>query len=232
MKLSEMMENLPKTAGKAKFYFVEIKKRKDAFFPYRVNNKIFIPLRKRIQFYRLRKGQFLLDVPYGSICPRSIPCVYFGGTDENVFLVILNSEVLTILNKKGINAFYEALKPEIIRGVEKLFGVKSIRQGDIHAARIPLKWNQLSLFLSFFGNTGRRFQRQGAKNLPLFRTDHRLTGLYSGFFRNPFANVLSDPLFSFATGVIKSPNHKPMNLKEVHIIAQTQYLSSYQNNTD
>ena len=61
-----------------------------------------------IQFFPLLDGmQFLLQVP--SI--RQITRVFFGGTDEQPFLVEMDSEVITSL-RGGEESFFNEIKPK------------------------------------------------------------------------------------------------------------------------
>ena len=105
MELGEMKE-LPKKAGKAKLQFGYEGKKTP---PFRVGKKIVLPGYKDAEFFPLQNGkQFLFYFNH----------LWFGGTDENVFLVRLDTDnILDVINLKELKEkhFYKVLKTKIIQ---------------------------------------------------------------------------------------------------------------------
>ncbi|HUC20249.1 MAG TPA: hypothetical protein VMR98_02010 [Candidatus Polarisedimenticolaceae bacterium] len=110
------------------------------YLPYRNGDEIVIPVPfTEIGLVSLLGGRqfvitFMDDPSYG---------VFYGGTDGgSVFLVQLNDSMLWwTLRDRGEEAFFEALKPDIIKRLERELGSEGTRrQGDIYALPLPVGW--------------------------------------------------------------------------------------------
>ncbi len=216
MKLEEMKE-LPKKAGEAKLQFGYKGKKTP---PLRIGKKIILPGYKSTEFFPLQNGkQFLLDLGHS---------LWFGGTDENVFLVRLNTDILKVINLEELNEkdFYKILKPEIIQEIEKRFNVKSKRQGDIWA--VPIKFSIKDLVRAAFLFWGREYEAKvkTAKRLSILKTRHRLTGKYilNHGVVDPDQEGSESRNVIVGEGIVKSPNHSAIKLQGLHILTQTAYL--------
>ena len=64
--------------------------------------------------------------------------IFFGGTDEQPFLVQLYQQSLEVLFKEGVKGFYQSLIPKKLLYLAKKFNLEFKRQGDIFA--IPFPW--------------------------------------------------------------------------------------------
>lgn len=219
MKLSEMKK--PEKAGIVKLQF-GYKGKKEAV-PFRRGNKIVLPDDPSLDFFPLQRGKQFLIIDSGM--------VWFGGTDKQApFFVAIDSEIVSRVfdeRCKRLNerAFYRLLKPRIIRDIEKRFGVSHIRQGDLWAVLIPHLWSDIAFnaFLSF----GSATRAKSARSFSVFKTHHRLNGYYIDLADcGADNNDLFGPPPFFATGIVKAPNHPPMELKGIYVLAQTEWLSS------
>jgi hypothetical protein len=222
MKLREM-KRFPRKIG----CLVKLIFDKDMFHrPFLEMNDIHIPLRPSVEFFWLHgRTQFLLYIPRSALGRQSHQesGVWFGGIDENVFLTKMDSRILRIFRKGGVEAFYKALEPEIIKKLKSLFVVQSKRQGDIHAASVRVTWNQLS----FHRNLGQPPLPNPIRTnrMPIFRTSHKLTGSYWERLCDSNSRPVPYLPIIFASGTVESPDHRPMKLgKTVHVLARTQYL--------
>lgn len=214
------MKKLPKKAGQAELQFGYKGKKKP---PFRVGKKIVLPIYtsyRDAEFFPLQNGkQFLFYFAH---------LLWFGGIDENVFLVRLDTDILNVINLDKLNEkdFYKALKPEIIQEIEKRFDVKSKRQGDIWAVPIkfPIKDFVRAEFL--FWGTSHKAKVKTVKSLSILETRHRLAGKYilNHGVVNPYNE--GDELRSIIVGqgIVKSPDHSAMKLQGLHVLAQTAYL--------
>lgn len=228
MKLKDM-KRLPEKAGKARLHFIKFGPGKTPHepphefqeFPKRDDKEILLAEDPNIEFFRLSHGQqFLLQIP--AYLPTSASRTWFGGTDENPFLVPLVNHAFNIFEQEGEEAFYEALKPEVITAVERRFNVVSQRQGDIWAAPVPYSWEKMKFirFLCF----GEAPEPREVLAEHLFGTRHVLTGLIT---RPRFAPIDLDTHYvwpNFGEGTIEAPDHTPLKLEGVHVLTQTKLL--------
>lgn len=222
MKLCEM-KRLPRKAGLARLQFGIRNAQRNP--PYRDKDLIVLPDEPKAEFCPLQNGrQFLLrSWPVTRNWP--ITRIWFGGTDENPFLVELENDVFEVFKKRGQKGFYEALKPKVITAIEKRFNVASQRQGDIWAVPIP-SWDDANfVMLLCFGET---LKPRTVKSKSIFGTRHRLTGRWVNpdivYLRWPICGYVYDNPIIFAEGTVEGPGHSPMELKGVHVLAQTRHL--------
>lgn len=208
MKLFEMRSR-PKTAGKAELIF------SNTNTPCREGNVITLRDYPELEFYPLGEGeQFLVRtkavIPSRGLVERAI---YFGGTDENPFLVVLKEEIFDRFMSGGEKAFYDALKPDLMKKLEKEFGVPAFRQGDIFAIQFPMSWDEVQLSARMFGQT--KAVASEVKTWSILGTRHRLTGK---MLEATIMGVQNTPIVE---GVIECPDHMPMTLEGLHVLAQT-----------
>lgn len=235
MKAMEMKE-LPISAGKANIEWKE-----GTFDPSRKNHTLFLPYREELEWYPLKEGlQFLFRCGYRSQTisrsslgrERLVPRVFFGGTDENPFLVEIHAHLLRIYLQYGEEAFYKALVPVPILVAKEISKREYVRQGDIFACPVP--------WLNFEREykTRKDIQRFNV-SASLFMTRHTLRG--RGFTLvgvRPFYEDILDPkdivlsrlfrtteeILVIGEGTIECPDHSSLILKEPHLIAQTRFL--------
>jgi len=212
MKLKDMKKK-PTKAGIAEINWVEDKSGYGDLDIRREGDKIYLPDYPEHEFIPLQGGkQFLFR-------NRSLTRFWFGGTDENSFLVRITSEAFASYKKSGAKAFYEFLKPATIRYLEKRFKrVKAKRQGDIWAFPIPVSWKTLDLLGDLLYDFKYIIPPKTKSNM-VFGTRHEIDGRY-----NDSEDGLNDSPMAFVEGTLTSPNHKSLKLKGLHILVQTNGL--------
>ncbi len=128
---------------------------------------------------------------------------WFGGTDENPFLVQLEVDDWTRIWER--DEVFNTLIPKGIKRYEKHFGKgKTKRQGDMFCYPAPLK----------------EYDRD--KGHSLFGTRHLLTGK-DVLAESIYSNVDGDQGY-FCQGIIQAPDHTDLVLEEIHYVAQTAKL--------
>lgn len=235
------MEALPKRAGVATLNISPRVTR-----PSRREAVINIPLRRGVAFFPLRRGeQFLLRIRenhFGSCryCGQPIPAgqtaVCFGGTDQRTpFLVDLVPKALEPFRKGGEEAFFDALKPWVIRALEEKYGAENTRrQGDIFAYSLPWSWEELGR--RHLGSESTSLVTRGRRKVTgsfkiergqgrLFGTRHVFIGDQADVWTTA---ILDDPEFrgwaDIGEGRIEAPDHDPLILEGPHVLTQTALL--------
>lgn len=207
MRLFEMVKR-PETAGLAKLAFG-----KDAM-PRRDEKEILLPDSPDVDFFSLLGGkQFLVRLGRDVV---SEPQLWFGGTDEQPFLVRLMYETFKAFQEGGQRAFYDRLKPAIATKLEKTFDTTAQRQGDIFAVRVPYSWKQMGAGRLMF--LGWETVPKSVKHFTLFNTRHSLNGTHL-----KGAELFGDR-YEIGEGVIEAPDHTRLELKGVHILVQARNL--------
>lgn len=136
---------------------------------------------------------------------RNSAGMWFGGTDENPFLVRLDRTPV-----RTAEMFYESLVPGVIRVMAKALKIQWFRQGDIFA--VPAStWEAVTMaaVLNGVNQEGPQAWEQEA----LFGTRHIATG-----------TGLQTKGGAVFEGVIEAPDHAPLTLKGPHLLAQTAHL--------
>ncbi len=210
MLLTELRGRRPKKAGKA---FLEYEDRYER--PYRKDDIIVLPNRGDLQLYRLqpRWNQFIARFDRST--------VWFGGTDENPFLVRIDDHPFSEYCSYGPTGFYESLIPALPSTTYK-------RQGDVFASPIPFTWEEIVKALKYILGRSADVVTSGPdeRNGGLFGTRHHLNGLeLKGTICLPVEeSVGRDSWFVLAEGTIVAPDHTDMELKGVHALVQTRHL--------
>jgi len=213
MLLAELRGRRPKRAGKAFLEYVDRCER-----PFRKGDTIVLPARGDLQLYRLQPGwnQFIVRFDYST--------VWFGGTDENPFLVRISERPFNSYCDKGPVGFYESLIPALPVNTYK-------RQGDIFACPIPFTWEEIIKAYRFLHgwNVDTVRAKAGENGGGLFGTRHHLKGLtLPQTVRIPETSIVSygpDPQWLIlAEGKVVAPDHTDMKLEGVHALAQTRHL--------
>lgn len=214
---------LPARAGLARLEWTD----RRTNTPRRDGSTIILPLGADVEFFPLSKRrQFLAHIwrgeqghqGWGPTPERAE--LYFGGTDEQPFLVQLQPEALQSL-AQGEDGFFEALKPVDVRLIENAYGQPAVRQGDWFAVPLPLE-----LSLKIMAGVLVATREPETLNLvpttnggtPLNRTRHNLNGGWIG----------TRGRFLFGEGVLKAPDHEDKELSGPHALFQTAYLASPQ----
>ena len=172
----------------------------------------------------------------GTICPisggkqflyRAGFSLFWGGLDEkNLFLNRVSPDLPARLEESdGEAQFFEAIKPPIIRLLEKVWGKRgSSRQGDINIYRLPPDWRGL-------------YPLKKALPLPrhgrILRTRHVHSGLrlwcYAGDYlqwvhSGDMPSELDSSVILIASGWLRAPNHKTVRLSGPSVLARSAYL--------
>lgn len=112
----------------------------------------------------------------------------------------------------------------MIKSIEREFDVDSDRQGDIWAAPIPYTWEEFERLFLLFQVEAVTIQSEPKKveSFELLNTRHRLDGLY--IIREAWTPWSPPRQRVFAEGTITAPDHPPMTLEGIYIVAQTEHL--------
>lgn len=214
MLLTELGNRRPKRAGKAIIEYDT-----EADHPRRDENLIVLPYRGDLQLCKLQKdwNQFIVRIDYST--------VWFGGTDENPFLVSIDDRPFSEYCKYGPEGFYRSLLPKLPEETYK-------RQGDIFACLIPFTWEEILKAYKYIHGwkvevgEAKPDERGGG----LFGTRHHLKGVaLNHTVRIPESFISSygspEPIrLILAEGTVVTPDHTDMKLVGVHALAQTRYL--------
>lgn len=232
MELSRM-KVLPNRAGLAELRFTETAENRQ--LPYRNGAEIVLSNSPHSAFYPLKAGeQFLVHCQTG---------IWFGGTDEQPFLTHLDSEPFKAFLQGGEQDFYEALKPQLVRELERQLGVTTKRQGDIFAVPLPFSWDDIKRFASlafiaapFIGLGGEFMQRLhmwrgsiGPRKGRVFGTRHRILATCATSEQNikmfiGETNFIGHKQYLLAEGLLAAPDHSPLTLTGVHTLVQADGL--------
>ncbi len=235
MKLSDMFV-LPSRAGLAEIRFTEATPEATRA-PQRNGAEIVLPNDPRSEFFPLKNGeQFLFQFTAG----RQI---WFGGTDEQPFLTQLDNDILRAFKKEGELGLYEALKPQLVRDLERLLGVVTKRQGDIFAVPLPFSWEDIKRFASLalivapFIHLGGTFMhclsmwrgRFAPWKGNVFGTRHVINASCATaevdmemFLEK--THYIIHKAHMLAEGVLVAPDHVPLKLCGVHVLVQADGL--------
>ena len=223
MRLFETLEkHLPQQAGKATIQWTTRSN------PKREGAVITLPLEDNGEFIPLMDGEQFLYIrrQYGDRDQ-----VLFGGTDENPFLAELDpgaKKVALAIPERGESTFYNYLKPESVKRLERLFGGTALRQGDIFAVLIGWNWKMLRGLADHIGLATEGDETK-AGEMRIFDTRHVLHGQWLTtvtFWKERWGSKVEREQRSLlATGVIEAPDHAPLVLKVVHALVQVEVLA-------
>lgn len=209
---------LPQKAWKTNLHFLEKKEfewKGGKELPFREREDIYLPINKSAEFHSLKLGtQFLFAVHEQENSWRK--AVYFGGTDEEPFLVRLNDSVLKEYEDGGEDEFFQALKPPQIKILEKIAHKEAKRQGDFFFISIPnFSWKILMISETIHNGKDGSVKMQECNKAVVFNTRHTLTGL--GFRTKSFSSMGE---IVFIEGTLQAPDHEDQILKGPHAIIQ------------
>lgn len=156
---------------------------------------------------------------------------FLAGIDDNPFVTSINRRTYWAYQRQGEAAFYESLKPAVIKRLESTGSSITRRQGDIWAVRVGDYWqNPGSRTVCTIrpGNSKTRI----AHGEWLFGSRHSLHGemqqpVFVAHASQPEQTVLpgykSRGLTAFlGTGVIKAPDHPSLDISDgIYAIART-----------
>jgi hypothetical protein len=210
------LKRKPKKAGNAEIIFDP-----ECFIPSREGNVITLPSNKKYSYFLLKGGmQFLfVDRGYNSHSVTSqLNSFYWGGTDEGVFFVEITLEAFKAfynLGRFNQKVFYEYVKPSIIKEIqEKDPQAMVLRQGDIWAVRTnEMTWTTLN-FLNKTFKMIYFYENKSKKRIRVLNTSHIISGRYCVIDHD------GEP-YAFAEGILTSNDHAPLELKGLHVLAQT-----------
>ena len=215
MRLFEM-KNPPKVAGLAKLQFGY--KGRTERPPFRKGVDIVLPDDEEAEFFPLMDGeQFLVRLTQEGDYNRNVERQFwFGGTDEQPFLVRLKDPPFRAYRQKGEPAFYTSLKPDQVGKFEEQFKAPAKRQGDMFAVQLPHSWEEM-IKAGRLAN-GRTPEPEKVKAQSLFGTRHQIEGLYCENFKVYGLGL------TVIEGLLKAPDHEIVKLERPHVIVQAQNL--------
>ena len=194
------IKDLPKKAGKAKIEWDW-----SISTPKRDRKEIYLPENPTATFFHLKdETQFLFD---------SNGKTWFGGTDEEPFLVELDREALNkfIIGKGNEEIFYQSLVPQKIKDISVELNSPYKRQGDVFAARLCEE--------KYLEKTLSRLLSE-----PEFKVEHGMSNVLRTrhIGKGTFVRINRRELFR---GIIEAPDHKTLNLEDaLYVLDQTRYL--------
>lgn len=211
----ESLGEIPGKAGDANLVFEKVDGGDE--LPSRDGNKITIPVKgKGFEIFQLMPSWEQFFIWAGN--------EFFGGTDEQPFLVRLKKGTFKGYATGGARGFYDSILPPRINNLAKEFEVELKRQGDIFA--MPLKWDNKrinDLHLMLYGERMPKAKEivseTGGNNL--FGTRHVLgrgSMVEMSLWKKKFTVV--------ENATICAPDHRDMKLPGLHIIEQANNLYS------
>ena len=211
------MQNLPERADKAL-----LKWDSAITVPQRDKNKITLPLLKSglLSYFPLQQGRQFLTVLNGQNLSQQR--AWFGGTDEEPFLVEMHPEVVLHFIKNGGSEdnFYRFLVPEEIINISKETGVSYKRQGDIFAIKFCGEQYFESRLNRLLGNKSKIYNGR----FSVLGTRHEANGLAITIEEDHLRNKI---LFK---GNLEAPDHKPLVLDDaLYVLGQTRHIVYPQN---
>ncbi len=212
MRLIELGKRRPIAAGKAKIEYRNVKDlRQEERYPYRKDSTIILPDYTDLELLQLQDdwNQFLVLIFGG---------VWFGGTDENPFLVRMDPEVVHNYYNGGPANFYASIIPQQTSALSAVVKTPLIRQGDIFALRMPFGWQELDKAFKIFN--GKNLSVKEASDTYLFGTRHTLKGR---MLESPMT-IYGNNGVSLAEGEIQAPDHHTIVLAKPHALSQTRLL--------
>ncbi len=215
MRLMELGSSRPKKAGKAILDFYPTSK--DCANPVtRKKNVISIPGFVDLEMFPLESDwERFLIVSGGHNTSVDNAEVFFGGTDENPFLVRMEPSVMREYFLGGSYGFYRAIRPKRIEELGQTLCRSPRRQGDIFALHIGYTWEGLKRAAAIVGEVNIKVTDRKAASL--FETRHLLTGQHARL-------NIGGATMQFASGTVVAPDHADLNLTKPYLIEQTEFL--------
>lgn len=183
--------------------------------PVRRDNVLALPFAfSDVQMHTLLGGEQFLLTTAGR--------TFFGGTDEQPFLVELRPFHRERFERDGEEAFYQGLMPARMRRYEASIGTQAVRQGDIYALPLGTSWEALEHY--FIRSTSYRMSldvREGTHVVD--RTRHTLEGRWTTRrVRLPRDRGYTSLQGFTAEGVLHAPDHDDVALDGPHLLMRTQ----------
>lgn len=184
--------------------------------PRRDGKTIKLPASEEVQFFPLLDGvQFLIQIPN-----ERRGRVFFGGTDEQPFLVELDPSVVASL-RGGEEGFFNSIKPNGAKILEEAFDTKAVRQGDWFAVPLPLSWKAACGMAALVEHNPMVIEPSNEKEQKVQLRGTRHTLIVERCIRIG-GNQLGCTLVG--EGLLKAPDHEDRVLKGPHAFFQTAYL--------
>ena len=215
MRLRELGTNLPKKAGKAILDFYPPSK--DGSNPITREKKVIsMPAFTDLELFPLEPDwNTFLVVLGGWNAERTNRSLYFGGTDENPFLVRMNPMAIGHYYSGGAESFLDAIRPAGIKRLEESFQREARRQGDIFAIESGYSWDELAHAADILASVGLDIKQSPA--IELFQTRHVLHGQHAEL------NTRNHTML-FISGKVVAPDHADLELTVPYIVEQTALL--------
>lgn len=208
--VEQKLGGLPKKAG------IAVLDWRRSYEPTRNGRTIQLPASEEVQFFPLLDGvQFLLQIPGRDAR------AFFGGTDEQPFLVELEPSVIVSL-RGGEEGFFNAIKPNGAKVLEEAFDTKAVRQGDWFAVPLPLSWRAACGMAALVEHDPRVIEpgNEKERKVQLRWTRHNLIAEH-------YINMRGDNRLGctlVGEGLLKAPDHEDRILKGPHAFFQTAHL--------
>ncbi len=245
MKLFELGNRRPTEAGLA---VLKYSKEEKLVAPRREANTIILPDEPNSDLFLLKNGdQFIFrkEPKY-----NEWEELWFGGTDENPFLVHLDPAPYKEYISKGENAFFLSIAPPEAIEMAKKFKTRVIRQGDIFCIPTGLDSKELEQVLCTAKKIFTQHLLYDKGCIPfevlsgtwsVFGTRHSLTGKiicyckweygkasFFGIEKREERNILARSNMVFGLGKLEAPDHAVLDIESPSLFYQTRFLSDPQ----
>ncbi len=182
--------------------------------PIRDGNIIYVPPVRANEFFELGSKKHLLFKHHSG--KRNSLTFWFCGFDEAPFLTEITEATFCNYLHGSEEEFFDGLKPAEIKACERIFDVKSKRQGDIWFCPLgDTTWEQLLLVHKL--NTGLEtlVTQLDPPNSQVFGTRHTFEGKWVSLA------ILGLKKVTLASGTMQAPDHKTVTFEAPHVIAQS-----------
>ncbi|HEX7724841.1 MAG TPA: hypothetical protein VF438_03855 [Candidatus Paceibacterota bacterium] len=181
--------------------------------------RAYHPHHSAVEIYPLLGGRQFIG-QFWDRCNSNHYNAFFGCDEQASFVTGVTDKAWVSFLEGGERGFFAALKPEIIRRIERAHGVTARRQGDINVVEVAPSWH--ALVQRDVRGCERAFRlrrkhmlkacRRRVRNKPILGTNHLLTGRFLDDVRVLFADADSYDTLDVATGTITGADHAPLHL--------------------
>lgn len=178
------------------------------------------------EFFLFKSAPLFL---FATIVGREDISVWFGGTDEQPFLVRLDAVALKGFMRNGENAFLDSLIPGKVKAISETVQNPVVRQGDMIGTSIAKSWKDVEKAFettSFLTNEKRfKLCLNTNTNMRMFDTRHTINGDLARI-KNSSGNTLRGII---VLGKLEAPDHAPQVWDTPHFVQQTNFLYNPKN---
>jgi hypothetical protein len=202
--------------------------------PHHIEQSFVLPANRIGQAFVLKDGaQAVVTLKFDHMINGNQRAFMFG-LDDSPFMTQISNNRFRVLAEQGEEAFYESLKPRVIRLMEEDGCGASRRQGDIWAIKVAPDWSEAKKVVGFREVLSSRQRNAWNANFQIFNSRHHLKGeIMSGLSlvikRTLKKRARPGHEFNIATieatlacGKITAPDHPDLDISDaVYLISRT-----------